>query len=178
MKVILSIALVSLLNFNMLFSQNMILKEGDDAPTFYLRSVDNTDFFLRDWCGRKLRKPWIHKTKYTIILSFFATWCIPCLKEIPHLEHIANKYKNERVRIFLIDVKEDKETVKKFLIKNKIHLPVLLDRYGMVSKKYGVSSLPRLIIIDKSGKIALVKHGYSENVKEIISKKLDSLLKN
>ncbi len=49
-------------------------KEGEEAPTFYRQTLDGKDFFLRDWCGKELRQPWLNKEKYVIVLSFFATW--------------------------------------------------------------------------------------------------------
>ena len=62
------------------------IKEGACAPTFSLPKLDLKYVSLRDYCGDELRKPWINKIKHVVVLSFFATWCKPCIAEIPHLE--------------------------------------------------------------------------------------------
>ncbi len=80
-------------------------KVGEISPTFYLKTIDREDFYLRNYCG-KLRQPWKNKTQHIMVISFFATWCVPCMKEIPELEKIADKYKDKNVKVVLIDVQE------------------------------------------------------------------------
>jgi thiol-disulfide isomerase/thioredoxin len=151
------------------------LQVGDEAPAFYLKNLDGNDVFLRNLCGQKLRQPWKNKTKYAVILSFFATWCEPCKREVPILEEIYEKYKNENLKIFLINVGEKKDIVKPFVKKQGYSLPVLLDVYKVVSeKKYNIKSLPRLLIIDQEGKIRLINRGFHE--RETFVKKLENVL--
>ena len=151
------------------------LKAGDPAPTFYLRDLDNEDFFIRDYCGEELRQPWKHREKHVVILSFFASWCQPCRQEIPLLHEIKDKYKDENLKIYLIDVGEKKDLVRKFVSQQGYKLPILLDIYSMVSaKKYGVYSLPHLFVIDKDGIIALNKTGFHD--KESFTQVMDSTL--
>lgn len=169
------IILFFLFPLSLTFPQTVELKVGDKAPKFYLRSLNGDDFFLSDYCG-KLRKPWIDSTKYIIVLDFFATWCQPCLKELPQVERAAQKYQDKHVKFFMIDLKEDEATVKKFLRHRKIHLPILMDIYGVVADKYGVNSLPRLFVIAKSGKILLAKKGYSSDIFSQITMIIDQKL--
>ena len=56
------------------------IKVGDPAPTFFVRTIDNKNFFLSDTL----------KKSEPIVLSFFATWCLPCRKEIPVLDTLSN----------------------------------------------------------------------------------------
>ncbi|MBN2708740.1 MAG: TlpA family protein disulfide reductase [Calditrichaceae bacterium] len=154
--------------FNLLSAQTTdstlnTLKTGSDAPNFYLKDIQNNDMFLRDYCGAELRQPWKNKTKHVVILSFFATWCAPCLIEIPYLEDIQNKYADQPVKFFLIDVGEKKPEVESFLKQKGYKLPVLLDIYKMVTvEKYKVSSIPQLVVISKEGKILLIKNGFKD----------------
>jgi thiol-disulfide isomerase/thioredoxin len=142
------------------------LKAGDEAPAFYLKDLQGKDVFLRNFCGEKLRQPWKNKTKYAVILSFFASWCEPCKREVPILEEVAEKYKDKKLKIFLVNVGEKKDVVKPFVEKQGYSLPVLLDVYKVVSeKKYNIKSLPRLIIIDPNGVIRLVKRGFHDREK-------------
>ncbi len=159
--------------------KTMGLQVGEEAPTFYLRDLQGNDVFLRDFCGKSLRKPWKNKEKYVVVLSFFATWCVPCQKEIPLLHDLQQKYIDKNLKIILIDVGEKKDKVVPFIKEKGYTLPVLLDKYNMVAKKkYKVFALPYLFIIDQEGIIRLVKLGFKD--REDFEKKLipilDSLL--
>ncbi len=134
---------------------------GCEAPTFSLPSVEEEYISLRDYCGEKLRKPWKNKTKHVVVLSFFATWCEPCKKEIPHLEKLQKEFKEQPVKFFLIDVGEEREKISKFLQKANVKIPVLLDRYQKTAERYDALTLPRLFVIDQYGKIQRKQKGFS-----------------
>ncbi|MBN2008938.1 TlpA family protein disulfide reductase [candidate division KSB1 bacterium] len=154
--------------------QEVELAVGDAAPTFVLRDMQDDDVFLRDFCGQ-LRQPWKNKTKHVVILSFFTSYCKPCLKEIPELQKIAAEFGENDLKVFLVNLKEDKELVQKYIAEKGFTLPVLLDRYGMIAKKYGVTSVPRIFIIDKEGNIAWLTKGYDEKLAENIHQALNEL---
>jgi thiol-disulfide isomerase/thioredoxin len=135
---------------------------GCEAPTFSLPSLDQKYVSLRDFCGEELRKPWINKTKHIVVLSFFATWCEPCKKEIPHLEKLQNEFKDKPVKFFIIDVGEEREKVSQFIQEAGYGLPVLLDRYQKTAERYDAKTLPRLFVIDKNGKIQRKQKGFSK----------------
>ena len=133
---------------------------NDDAPVFSLPDLEGNYVFLRDFCGGTLRKPWINKEKKAIVISFFATWCVPCKKEIPYLMQLEDQFKEQPVKFILIDVGENKEKVKPFLRQENIDLTVLFDQYQVVSKKYGATSLPRLVVLSKEGKVKKYQKGF------------------
>ena len=142
-----------------LFSQNTSLKIGDKAPGIFLRDLNGQDFFLSDYCG-KPRQPWKNRERHSVVISFFATWCAPCMQEMPELIALASQF--PRVKFILIDLKEDKTKVRNFIRDKNITLPVLLDKFGVVAKNYGVETLPHLFVIDKSGTITFVQKGYDQ----------------
>ncbi len=152
--------------------KDSVLKVGNPAPTFVLRDSTGADVFLRDFCG-ELRQPWKNKVKHVVILSFFATWCEPCLKEIPELEKLANEFRGRELKIFLVNLKEDRALVEKFYREKNITLPVLFDKYGIVAGKYHVDSLPRLFVIDREGKLLWQTIGYQENFSTTLRRILD-----
>ncbi|HHJ53802.1 MAG TPA: TlpA family protein disulfide reductase [Caldithrix abyssi] len=155
------------------------LTPGTPAPPFSLQSLDGNYIFLRDFTGQKLRKPWLNKTKHVVVLSFFATWCVPCQKEIPQLMKIADMFKDQPVKFFLIDVGEKKSKVQPFIQKKGYTIPVLLDVYQVVSEKYGAHTLPRLVVIDKNGTVQYYHKGF-ENKPDFIpemKKLIEGLLK-
>ena len=69
------------------------IKIGDEAPTFYVRTLDDRDFFLSDS---------LKKNQRPIVFSFFATWCTACRVEIPVLDSIRNIY--PEIDFYLINV--------------------------------------------------------------------------
>lgn len=108
-----------------------------------------------------------------MVLNFFATYCLPCLEEIPELQDLAKLWQ-DKIVVVLIDLKEESAKVKAFIEKNQIGLPVLLDRHGVVVEKYNVESLPALYLIDKGGIIRYLQKGYDQE----IGKYLNNEIKN
>jgi thiol-disulfide isomerase/thioredoxin len=109
--------------------------------------------------------------RYVVVMSFFATWCKPCMKELPHLQNIYDKYKAERIKFFLIDITEATRTVKgledmpkagPFLAKKGLTMPILYDSRGVAKERYGAKTLPRLYVVDKYRTIRLAKKGFAE----------------
>jgi thiol-disulfide isomerase/thioredoxin len=137
------------------------LKENCEAPSFCLPSLEHDYVYLRDYCGETLRKPWL-KEKYVVILSFFASWCKPCIAEIPHLEKINAEFKDKPLKIFLINVGEEKDKIKEFLSTNPVNLDILVDRFQKTAEKYDALTLPRLFVIDKNGIIRRSQKGFSD----------------
>jgi len=156
----------TILIFLIIFSINVMaddLVEGMEAPVFSLPNTDNEYVALRDICGKTLRKPWKNKTKYVVVISFFASWCKPCIAEIPHLQKVAEKFKDKNVKFYLINVGEPKETIDKFLENKEVSLTILMDRYNKISEKYDALKLPRLFVIDPDGFIQLQKRGFGDS---------------
>jgi thiol-disulfide isomerase/thioredoxin len=143
-------------------AQEKTLEVGAEAPTFSLPTLDQKYIYLRDYCGAELRKPWKNKIKHVVVLSFFATWCKPCLEEIPHLEKIQERFKNQPVKFYLINVGEERERINEFLKKREINLTILLDRYKKTAEKYGALILPRLIVVDKEGLVKKKQTGFKD----------------
>jgi peroxiredoxin len=142
--------------------QDTAIQIGAEAPTFSLPTIDHKYISLRDFCGKKLRKPWKNNVKNVVVLSFFATWCKPCMKEIPLLEKLMTEFADLPVRFYLIDVGEDRDKITKFIKNKNIRIPVLLDRYQKTAEKYDALTLPRLIVIDKNGMIQQEMKGFKD----------------
>ena len=150
---------------------------GCEGPTFSLPSLDQEYVSLRDFCGKKLRKPWINKTKYIVVLSFFATWCEPCKKEIPHLEKLMQEFKDQPIKFFLIDVGEEREKILDFTGERNVAIPILMDRYQKTSERYDALTLPRLYVLDQDGLIQRKQKGFTNPEDfEIEMKELITLL--
>jgi len=94
------------------------------------------------------------------------------MKELPHLENLWQKYQENDVRIFLVDITDATRSVPKyadapqpepFLEERGLTMPLLLDTYGMAMEKYVPDKmLPRLFVLDKYRTIRLIKRGFHE----------------
>jgi uncharacterized protein (TIGR03435 family) len=92
-----------------------------------------------------------------VMLEFWATWCGPCVAAIPHLNELADKFKDQPARFIAITA-EDEATIKPFLAKRPIHAWIALDTDKAMNKAYAVGSIPRTVLLDKEGKIAGITH--------------------
>jgi len=142
-----------------------ILKLGEKAPTFYLKTLEGEKFFLKDYCGTP--RDFVKTPRRNVVLSFWASWCGPCRKEIPELEKLAEKYKSDDLAFFLIDVGDDVETSQKLVQERGYKIPVILDELGVAAGKYCPKDgdrviLPTLAFIGKDGNLIHIKSGYAE----------------
>ena len=165
------------------------LKVGDIAPKFALRTLDGKYEMLTRWSGEQLSRPASQPTRHIVLVSFFATWCQPCMKELPLLENLWQKYQKDEVRIFLIDITDATRSVPQyadapkpgpFLKERGLTMPLLLDTYGKAMETYVPDRvLPRLFVLDKYRQIKLIKRGFheGEDFEGELSKVIDELLK-
>jgi thiol-disulfide isomerase/thioredoxin len=93
-----------------------------------------------------------YKGKVTII-NFWATWCPPCIEEIPSLNRLKNKMNGLPIELLSINYAEDQTTILEFMKKVHVHFPVLLDPHGDFARQWNVISYPSTFVIDSEGKI-------------------------
>ena len=142
----------------------------ETAPTFFLPTILGENFFASDHYGEKAKQP-----KVTV-MSFSASWCAPCQKEIKALDSLSVKF--PEVGFYLIDYKEKKDVVQKWNNRLKTKIPILLDQYGLVAKKFGVTSagdtgglsviLPQLFVMNETGDIIYSHTGYEDKDAETL----------
>lgn len=87
-----------------------------------------------------------------VLVHFWATWCTPCLVEMPTLQKLYQRlYEDIDIAIVAINIKEDESLISKFLKKMSLSFPVLLDNDGNVSIDYGARTIPISFLIDENG---------------------------
>ncbi|WP_455199444.1 TlpA family protein disulfide reductase [Kaarinaea lacus] len=129
------------------------------------RSV-GLDYRLRAYQGKRLPLPLDlptlegnrvvrseYKDKVTVV-NFWATWCPPCVEEIPMLNRLQEQMKNDDFELLSVNFGEDQETIRKFASKVKVDFPVLLDEGGRVSGQWNTLILPSTYVIGPDGKFA------------------------
>ena len=143
-----------------------LVKEGDAAPDFSIRMEDGSVKKLSDLKGKVV---WI---------NFFADWCPPCRKELPHLEKdVYQKLKeNKNFEVLVIGREHDWATVNKFKADNNYTLPFYPDPERDIFSKYAKQNIPRNFIIDKNGKIVVASIGFKEDEFNEIIEKVNKLL--
>jgi thiol-disulfide isomerase/thioredoxin len=92
-----------------------------------------------------------------LLVEFWATWCPPCRKSIPHLNQIYAKYKSQGLQIVGI-TDEDETTVKKFQKQIPMDYNVAINTPGSIYEQFGIKAIPTAFLVDKSGKIVWTGH--------------------
>jgi len=137
---------------------------GDTAPDFAGRTYSGQSISVAAYAGR------------VVVLSFWASWCGPCRKELPILEGIQQVAGKERVQVVAINI-EDRDTFKKIARKmTSLQILVASDTAQKAQHAYGVSGIPHMVIISKSGQIMRVHQGYSEEGLDDVVKDLNEAL--
>lgn len=109
-----------------------------------------------------------------IFINFWATWCPPCVAEMPGLQLLYNAY-GEKVT-FLFIARDKKEKVSNFITKKNYNLPVYFES-GFTPKTLYSAALPTTFIIDKKGNIVVAETGSADWNSESVHILLDGLLK-
>ena len=116
------------------------LGKGVPALNFTFPGLDGKKVSLADYKGK------------VVLLNIWATWCAPCVAEMPSMEKLYQELKNEDFEILAVSVDEaGAETVKPFIEKHKLGFPVLLDTKGDIKTLYQATGIPESFIIDKDG---------------------------
>lgn len=111
-----------------------------------------------------------------ILVNFWATWCPPCVEEIPSLNRLQAHYRDLEVDILSIDFRETEKAVTAFLKERPVDFPVLMDRDGLTSLAWRVFSFPSSFIIDRQGRLRYsANRALNWDAKEVISV-IDGLL--
>jgi thiol-disulfide isomerase/thioredoxin len=167
---------------NIFAQEQPLLKTGDPAPTFFLRTLEGENFFLS-----KEIKP-----DSPIVLAFYATWCIPCRQEIPALEKMMTDPSLKKVRLYYVNVgglmaadeagdvikqREESDKVRRHKERFKMTHPILMDRYALTAQKFNAESLPTLLVIGGEGTIKYIHHGYKPGDEQNLSMILRDLLR-
>ena len=116
--------------------------------------------------------------KNVVVLNFFATTCIPCIREIPTYNKLAERYKDKPVKLIFVNVDTEvsDQKISRFIAKREIKVQMMMPNQRDAIKKYQVFGLPRIVIIDRNRKIAHVITGFKDNFEIQLSKMIDELL--
>ncbi len=123
------------------------ITRGNAAPAFTANDIDGKTYSSTDYAGKIL------------VLDFWFSGCIPCKAEMPYMEKLAEKMKGENIQFFTLSLDTGEQLLKtwKSLVKDKngatLQLNIPNGFKSGIAKHYGIRSVPRIIIIDRQGKI-------------------------
>jgi peroxiredoxin len=109
------------------------------------------DFSLTDLAGKKLRLS--DYRGHVVLLDFWATWCDPCKREIPHFVEMQNRYGPQGLQVIGISMDDDEKLAREFQEQFKMNYPVAIGSAELASQYGGILGLPITFVIDRSGRI-------------------------
>jgi peroxiredoxin len=130
------------------YAEQGIVQVGDPSPQFTITDTEGTEFSLTAAKGQVL------------LINFFATWCGPCRKELPHIEKIWNDYRDSgKFRVLVIGFKESMDSVRRFRTDNQFSLSMAPDETGEVFALFAKQRavIPRTFILSPNGDIVYAK---------------------
>jgi cytochrome c biogenesis protein CcmG/thiol:disulfide interchange protein DsbE len=154
--------------FLSIFPHSVLSKDKKaTAPNFVAENLDAKKVELKEVLGDG-----------PVLISFWATWCKPCIKELSELQKVYKKYKEKDFEILAIDVDGPRSISKvRSVVKGlKWEFPVLWDKSKDIYRKYHVLGIPHTVLIDKSGEIRYTHTTYRPGDEEVIKKKIEELL--
>lgn len=118
------------------------------AAAFELVSVAGQTVRLADLRGK------------VVLIDFFASWCEPCMKELPELEKLAQQLKGRDIVFVGINIDREKKNALDLVSRFKLTFPVLLDPEGKVAERYDPPKMPSSYVVDREGTVRFVNEGF------------------
>ena len=117
------------------------------APDFSLAMPNGKTFRLSEHRGK------------VVFVNFWATWCSPCREEMPAMERLWNRHKEQGFMMVAVSVDNDPALVPPFVQKLKLTFPIALDPKMQASNPYGVRALPSSFVVDRKGYLTALALG-------------------
>jgi len=132
------------------------LKKPFSSPGFQLNTVEDTPLAWQDYAGK------------VTLVNFWASWCGPCVEEIPSLNQLGRSFNHNEFDIVSIDYRETIEEISAFTKRIPVDFPILMDFDGKTSLKWNVFSFPSSFLVDKKGIVRYsANRGIEWNTEEI-----------
>ena len=94
-----------------------------------------------------------------VLINFWASWCPPCLAEMPTLQSLAQFYGPEKLVVLTVNFKESAPVVQRFVQRTDLALPVLLDPTGAMARQWGATVFPTTVLLAANGQVRGVLRG-------------------
>jgi thiol-disulfide isomerase/thioredoxin len=145
--------------------ESNFFKEGDVFPAFKERDMKGNRYNLKDLAGK------------VVVLNFWFINCPPCRREIPELNEVVDKYKENKDVVFLAIALDQRADLEDFL-KTSPYKYNIVDDGRYTAQRYGINLYPTHVVIDKQGKILFHTSGFSSSTVPWIKKSIEAGLNN
>ena len=138
----------------------------EDAPNFTARIVANGDALGSGGGAGGAAPTHLELSNLRgrpVVLDFWATWCGPCQAEAPIMNAIAQRYKDKGLAVVGVNTSDEDGLAERFVRKKGLGFPIVYDENNTIAKQYGVSSLPTLVVVSKTGKVVAVRRGVTSD---------------
>jgi cytochrome oxidase Cu insertion factor (SCO1/SenC/PrrC family) len=138
---------------------------GSDAPDFDVLDIDGKAVKLSDFKGK------------VVVIDFWASWCNICVKAMPEVKQIYEKYKDKDFKMISISLDYKEDALRQALITYGMEWQQIWDEAApspnnIASKKYGISGIPSIAVIDKAGKLRYLSYHNKIQVEKAIEQYL------
>ena len=137
---------------------------GDSAPDFSI-TADNGRTITTSNFGGKL-----------LVLNFWATWCAPCIEELPSLDAFQRRFANSGVVVVAISADKDEKAYRDFLARARVSFITARDPDNKINAEYGTFRFPETYIIDTKGKVLRKVISNQDWMSERVLRDMESLL--
>lgn len=153
-----------------------LLKTGDVAPHFAMKTIDverakQRIFTLARYVGQDAEEP-----KAALVLSFAASYCEPCKKELAELKNLEPRLTKAGILLAVVVIDTEPEGIdamRKLTVDElQLPFPILSDRFGVLARRYHANALPYVVVIDKSAKVSWIHSGFAEGALAELTAKL------
>ena len=142
------------------------IEVGSEPPDFSAEDLDGRDVVLSSLWERSV-----------VVLDFWATWCGPCITEMPKLEELHEEFKDQGVEILAINLGEGTEHIRRFLKRNQYTFRVVADQDESIGDTFGVSAIPTLVVVGMGGRVEKIQVGSSPGGRGALRELLERLTK-
>ncbi len=132
------------------FSGRRVPVKNKKASQFRLEALTGEQIALADYRGK------------VVVLNFWASWCAPCLREMPNLEKLYNKYRLRGIQVIGIAVVSNESDVPQKVLQTGVTYPILFGNKRLIARYGSFSDLPTTFIIDEKGTILRQLSGSSD----------------
>jgi peroxiredoxin len=113
-----------------------------------------------------------------VMINFWATWCVPCRQEMPHLQALYERYQSLGFELLAVNVEKNNAAgARKWLEETPVTFTVLTDPNNEITKLYKVQTMPSTVLVARDGTMRFIHHGYKPGYENDYQTQVRALLR-